>query len=106
MLIMKNIVCWSILIAGGMLIVSGCRKGNVNNNDKDLRDFQQVNLVADNSSYNSGLVDRTLHNAWGLAWSPTSIAWVNSQAGHVSELYTAAGAIVRPPVAIPTPGDS
>src|ERR1700760_75033 len=111
---MKNIVRWSplkaanlfVIIAGGMLIVSGCRKGNMNNNDNDLRGFQQVNLVADNSSYNPGLVDGTLQNAWGLAWSPTGIAWVNSQAGHVSELYTADGAIVRPPVAIPSPGDT
>lgn len=45
-------------------------------------------------------------NAWGLAFSPTGIAWVNSNGGGVSEVYTAEGAILRPPVRIPTPTDT
>ena len=87
-----------------LIIISSCRKSNVSKND--LRNFEQVNLVANNGTYHPVLTDPTLMNAWGLAWSPNGIAWVNSQAGHVSELYTAEGAIVRPPVNIPSPGDT
>ncbi|MEJ0081767.1 MAG: TIGR03118 family protein [Puia sp.] len=42
----------------------------------------------------------------GLAWAPSGIAWVNSMSGHVSELYTGEGAIVRAPVNIPSPTDT
>ena len=92
-----------VLIAFGLL-TTACHKMAINNND--LRNFEQVNLIADNGSYNPGLVDPTLKNAWGLAWSPTGIAWVNAEADGLSELYTGAGAIVRPPVAIPSPTDT
>jgi uncharacterized protein (TIGR03118 family) len=87
-----------------IILCTGCRKQPINNND--LRNFQQVNLVANSAAYAPALVDPTLLNAWGLAWSPTGIAWVNSLGGHVSELYTADGAIVRPPVNIPSPADT
>ena len=86
------------------LLSTACHKMNFNNND--LRDFEQVNLIANNADYNAGLVDPTLQNAWGLAWSPTGIAWVNGEADGVSELYTGAGAIVRKPVMIPSPTDT
>src|ERR1700761_9533877 len=86
------------------LLATACHKMNFNNND--LRDFQQVNLIANNGSYGAGLVDPTLQNAWGLAWSPTGIAWVNAEADGVSEWYAGAGAIVRPPVLIPSPTDT
>jgi uncharacterized protein (TIGR03118 family) len=87
-----------------IIIAAGCRKQTIN--DNELRDFQQVNLVANNSAYSPALVDPTLLNAWGLAWAPTGIAWVNSMSGHVSELYTGDGAIVRSPIGIPSPGDT
>jgi uncharacterized protein (TIGR03118 family) len=86
------------------LFSTACRKMNFNNND--LKNFEEVNLIANNGDYNAGLVDPTLQNAWGLAWSPTGIAWVNAEADGVSELYTGAGAIVRPPVLIPSPTDT
>jgi uncharacterized protein (TIGR03118 family) len=85
-------------------LATACRKMVID--QKDLRDFQQVNLVANKWSYSPKLVDTTLQNAWGLAWSPTGIAWVNSNGGHVSELYTAEGAIVRPGIRIPSPTDT
>jgi uncharacterized protein (TIGR03118 family) len=81
----------------------GCRKISINKDD--LRNFQQVNLVANSGVYSPVLTDGTLLNAWGLAWAPSRIAWVNSHDGHVSELYTEEGAIVRPPVHIPSPTD-
>jgi uncharacterized protein (TIGR03118 family) len=90
-----------ILVFG---LTTSCRKANIDKND--LRDFQQTNLVANNGSYSPVLTDPTLQNAWGLAWSPGGIAWVNAQTGHVSELYTAEGAVVRPGVNIPSPMDT
>jgi uncharacterized protein (TIGR03118 family) len=80
-----------------------CKKINIDKND--LRDFQQVNLVSSSGTWSPVLTDPTLLNAWGLAWSPSGIAWVNAQTGHVSELYTGEGAIVRAPVNIPSPTD-
>ena len=93
----------SLFLVFAAVISVGCHKSI---QDKDLRDFQQVNLVANNSWYGPVHVDPTLQNAWGLAWSPTGIAWVNSQAGHLSEVYDNGGAILRPPVAIPSPADT
>jgi uncharacterized protein (TIGR03118 family) len=89
-----------------LALSTACRKSPVNNNNNDLRDFQQVNLVANNAAYAPKLIDPTLQNAWGLAWAPSGIPWVNSLSGHVSELYTSEGAIVRPPINIPSPADT
>jgi uncharacterized protein (TIGR03118 family) len=90
-----------ILVFG---LTTSCRKANIDKND--LRDFQQTNLVSNNGSNSPVLTDPTLQNAWGLAWSPGGIAWVNAQTGHVSELYTAEGAMVRPGINIPSPMDT
>jgi uncharacterized protein (TIGR03118 family) len=98
---MKRAGIW--LVFGAMLAVA-CHKSNIT--QKDLRNFEQVVLVANKSKYAPKLVDTTLQNAWGLAWAPSGIAWVNANGFHVSELYTGEGAIVRPPVNIPTPSDS
>ena len=82
----------------------GCRKSNINN--KDLQDFEQINLVANNAGYGATHVDPTLSDAWGLAFTGTGIPWVNSLGGHVSEIYSSEGVILRPPVKIPSPGDT
>ena len=47
-----------------------------------------------------------MQDAWGLAWAPSGIAWVNTEAGHVSELFTGEGAIVRPAINIPSATDT
>src|ERR1700719_1950215 len=86
------------------LMTGACRKGNFSQND--LRNFNEVVLVANKAMYNPGLVDTTLQNGWGLAWAPSGIAWVNANGDGLSELYTGEGAIVRPPVHIPTPTDT
>jgi uncharacterized protein (TIGR03118 family) len=80
----------------------GCHKTKVD--EKDLRDFKEVVLVANEASYKpKTMVDPTLINAFGIAWSPGGTAWVNSVGGHVSELYTSEGAFVRSGVKIPSP---
>lgn len=102
---MKNFTKATIAFLFAALILStGCRK--FNEIKKDLRDFTQVNLVDNNGEYSAAHMDTTLKNAWGLAFSSNGIAWVNSNGGGVSEVYTAEGVILRPPVNIPTPTDS
>jgi uncharacterized protein (TIGR03118 family) len=92
-----------LFISALSTLVFGCHKSNVNEND--LRDFKQINLVANSEEYHPRTVDATLINAFGLAWSPSGIAWVNSVGGHVSELYNAEGDTLRR-VNIPSPTDS
>lgn len=94
----------SIMILSIVALCSGCRKSDVN--QKQLRDFKQVNLVANKSDYHPVTIDPQLINGFGMAWSPNGIAWVNSVGGHVSALYTADGAISRKPVNIPSPTDT
>ena len=71
-----------------------------------LRNFTQVNLVANKALYHPATVDPTLINGFGMAWSPTGVAWVNSVGGHVSEIYNADGSVARPAVHIPSPLDT
>jgi uncharacterized protein (TIGR03118 family) len=71
---------------------------------KKSNDFIQVNLVANNSEYGATRIDPTLINAWGIAFSATGTPWVNSQGGHLSEVYTSEGGPAIPPVHIPSPG--
>src|ERR1700757_4584176 len=91
-------ICFFLVLLTGFSV--SCRKANIDQND--LRNFQQVNLVSNNGANAPVLTDPTLQNAWGIAWSPTGIAWVNAEAAHVSHLYTGEGAIVRPAVNIPS----
>ena len=92
-------LCLLVVLLTGLSV--SCRKANIDQND--LRNFQQVNLVSNNGADGPVLNDPSLQNAWGIAWSPTGIAWVNSEASHLSHLYTGEGAIVRPAVNIPSP---
>jgi uncharacterized protein (TIGR03118 family) len=92
------------LIAVCIVLAAGCRKAGII--EQDLKNFEQVNLVADKSSFDPALVDPTLMDAWGLAWAPVGIAWVNSTAGGVSELYTVTPSKPRAAVNIPSPTDS
>ncbi len=82
------------------IIIGSCRKDDV----KKLKNFEQVNLVANNGNYGAPTIDPLQINAWGLAWAPSGIAWVNSQGGHVSALYNGEGVPPRIPVNIPGPG--
>jgi uncharacterized protein (TIGR03118 family) len=95
-------LCLLVVLLTGLSV--SCRKANFDKND--LRDFQQVNLVSNNGADGPVLNDPGLQNAWGIAWSPTGIAWVNSEASHLSHLYTGEGAIIRPAVNIPSPTDT
>ena len=93
---------WKVL-AIALLFAAGCIKSNQR---KELKNFDQVNLVANTSGYGAAHIDPTLKNAWGLAFSPNGIAWVNSPGGNVSELYDKEGNAVRPPVDFPSHTDT
>jgi uncharacterized protein (TIGR03118 family) len=69
-------------------------------------DFQQVNLVANNSNYGAVTVDPTFVNGWGIAFASSGPAWVSAEGTGLSTIYNAAGAILRAPVTIPTNGAS
>jgi len=91
------------LLFSSLLFTIACRKIDAH---KKLKDFEQVNLVDNNGAYGAANKDTAQMNAWGLSWSPTGIAWVNSQVGHVSALYNSEGVAPRPPVNIPSPTDT
>jgi uncharacterized protein (TIGR03118 family) len=80
-------------------LAASCRKIDV----KKLKNYEQVNLVANNGNYGAANIDPLQINSWGLAWAPSGIAWVNSQGGHVSALYNGEGVAPRKPVNIPSP---
>ena len=85
-----------------IFIFIGCRK---NIDQKALRDFGTVNLV-DNGHNGATHQDTSLINAWGIAWAPSGIAWVNAHDGGVSALYDKDGASLRAPIRIPSPTDT
>jgi uncharacterized protein (TIGR03118 family) len=93
-------------LAIGLVFAAGCRKSAII--EQDLRNFEQVNLVADKSGWDPALLDPTLKDAWGLAWAPSGIAWVNATMDGVSELYTVEPSVIKPRAAvnIPSPTDS
>ncbi|HEU0064222.1 MAG TPA: TIGR03118 family protein, partial [Flavisolibacter sp.] len=72
---------------------------------KKIGRFTQTNLVSDVTGM-ANRTDPTLINAWGLAWAPSGIAWIGSQAGHVSDVYDREGNTILGPVNIPSPGAS
>jgi uncharacterized protein (TIGR03118 family) len=90
-------------IAGSFLLMliflQACKKNP--HFSPPANDFQQVNLVANNSSYGAITVDPSLLNGWGIAFAPSGPAWVSSNGAGLSNIYNAAGGIVRPSVTIP-----
>ncbi len=72
---------------------------------KGIKSFRQVKLVANNTNYGAGLIDKALINGWGIAFSATGTPWIGSQGGGVSTVYNSEGtAIVLGPVNVPSPG--
>ena len=93
----------AIAFSATMFLFLSCKK--LDHFNPILKHFTQVNLVDNNGEYHASHLDPGLINAWGIAWTPNGFAWVNAEDGHVSNIYTGEGATVRPPVAIPSPGD-
>ena len=68
----------------------------------EKKNFTQTNLVANTSTYGASRVDPLLKNAWGLAFSPTGIAWISANGANVSDVYNGEGGQIRPAVTIPS----
>jgi uncharacterized protein (TIGR03118 family) len=94
-----------LLLSVTMVFAIGCNKFK---EPKALKNFSQVNLVANKDGYGASHIDPALLNAWGLAFSSTGTPWVNSTGGHVSAVYDKEGAFIaaRPAVNIPSPKDT
>lgn len=58
---------------------------------KRLKNYSVRMLAANNSQYGAAHIIPTLQNAWGIAWSPTGIAWTGSEAGSVSNVMDSLG---------------
>ncbi len=84
------------------IITPGCNKHPV----KILKDFNQVNLVANNDEYNAVRVDPAFINGWGIAFSPGGTAWVSVEGSGLSEVWDKDGNVVLPAVSIPSVGDA
>lgn len=92
----------AVLVLLAIISLQACKKNPLHNPFEN--DFNQVNLVANNSSYSPVTVDANLLNAWGLAFAPTGPAWVSANGSGLSTIYSSTGSILRPPVTIPTNG--
>lgn len=66
--------------------------------------YEQVNLVADQSSSGAAHTDPNLINAWGLAISSSGSFFISSNHGGVSTIYDTTGASLLAPIVIPKPG--
>src|SRR4051794_24561579 len=86
-------IFWLLLLMGA----TGCIKDH----EFPLRNYKQVNLVADEARFGAARVDPALVNAWGIAVSPTGILWISANHTGLSTIYDINGATVRPPVVIP-----
>ncbi len=73
---------------------------------KELRDFKQVNLAANNDEYNAARVDPDFLNGWGLSFGSSGTAWISAATTGLSEVWDQSGNIVLPAVTIPGPGDA
>lgn len=59
---------------------------------KRLKDYRVRYLAANTGAYGDGVqVISTMINAWGLTWSPTGIAWISANGGHVSDITDSVG---------------
>ncbi len=63
----------------------------------------QVNLVANNGTYQGARVDPNLVNGWGIAVTSTGIFWLSSNGEGLAVVYNDDGTQRRAPVTIPTP---
>jgi uncharacterized protein (TIGR03118 family) len=98
----RLLVLSSVALACVLITAPGCRK-----NPKELKDFNQVNLVANTDEYNAARIDPALQNAWGMSFAPGGTLWVSVANTGLSEVWNpTTGAIVLPAVTIPTVGDA
>src|SRR5712691_8002183 len=62
------------------------------------------NLVANPGGPTAGNTDANLINGWGVAFRPTSPAWVSDNGTNMSTVYDGLGNIISPPSPVSIPG--
>jgi len=95
-----RVMGWLFLLTT-LATAPGCRK-----NPRVLKDFNQVNLVANNDEYGAARIDPALHNLWGMSFSPGGTIWVSVADNGLSEVWDKTGNVVLPAVTIPSVGDA
>ena len=103
----------SFILVSVLMLVTACQKQPLqevqvvseqsSKFNKFLKDFNQVNLVADVSGYDAARLDPNFVNAWGLVFTPSGIAWVNTAETGLSFVLRQDGSQVIPAVSIPSP---
>jgi len=74
---------------------------------KDLKDFEQVNLVGDNDEYAPARIDPNMVNGWGISFPTSGPAWVSAEGTGKSLVLNGNGTPVAiSPVSIPGAGTS
>jgi uncharacterized protein (TIGR03118 family) len=71
---------------------------------QSLKEFTQVNLIADIADYNPARVDARLVNGWGLSSSPGGTFWISSNVGGNSFVVNKEGGQGLNPPTIPGAG--
>ena len=91
-----------VILMAVIFIIPGCKK---NAPVALIKDFRQVNLVANNDEYAAVRIDPTFINGWGIAFSPTGTAWVSAEGAGYSTVWDKDGNQVLTPVTIPSKSD-
>jgi uncharacterized protein (TIGR03118 family) len=88
-----------VLLIGG----PGCRKAEIPR--FLLNGFEQTNLVSDIPG-RAARTDSALVNPWGIAEVPSGPIWISDNGTGLSSIFDNTGAVLRPPVTIPSPDSS
>jgi uncharacterized protein (TIGR03118 family) len=107
---------WIAVLFTIILVNMGCKKSTYttatpSNNvtmaiANGLSNFNEVNLVANNATYNAVRVEPQLQNAWGISFSPAGTVWSSSNVTGYSFVYDKEGKQLLSPVSIPSPANA
>ena len=101
----KSVKNWALALFTLALVNVGCKKNPpvTVHPPIGLENFNQVNLVANNATYNASRIETLFQNAWGISFSPTGTIWLSANVTGYSFVYDKAGNQLLPPVSIPAP---
>ena len=99
---------WGIALFALTIVGAGCKKDTTVpvTSPKGLENFNQVNLVANNASYNAVRIDTLLQDAWGISFSPAGNIWLSSNVTGFANVYDKEGTQLLSPVSLPSPTTS
>src|SRR5688500_10211549 len=85
---------WMLLIVF-IMIIPACKKPF-----RHEKNYEQVNLVANNNEYGAARIDSKFVNGWGISFAPSGVVWVSVEATSLSEVWDKTGNEIRPAVTI------